>query len=567
MSDTKVLDDVIISGISDHIVDHIWPLLSGIRALIVMDGKVGSSHYATFGAGDLNPDPINGGQYFGLSEFIRTLTDPSSKFTRVLVTRAHRETDVRGAADIEHFRFDAHDLSVYDEIFLFGVAPHTESNTPMSEAELGALAAFMDGGGGVFATGDHEDLGVMLCGRVPRVRSMRKWYFPNLGPLGEPVAPPAIGTERVETTQLGHNEYFVHFDDQSDDIPQPLALRWYSRQLNIFTLQQWPHPLLCGLHGAIKVAPDHMHEGEVIEPWDTTAKLIFNGKTFVEYPAGTYGERPLPEIVAWGKVLAEADVSTEPAHTGDPSNVARPRTFGVVGAYDGHRAGVGRVAVDSTWHHFFDINLIGDPVAPFPKTQGFNASPVGQEALADIRAYYRNLTTWLARPAALSRIFAGMAWYALRTQGLAMAVNPRFDYSHADLINIGALAQNIIARIAPPCSVLLLLIPYFVDGPTSVPPPDPWAGPQPGDPPFLDPAIYLRAALGGAIVALAAERAKLTELEPQLAARAIQEATRKGVFAGLRSLGRDLGGFAEGIEQIARGLMNQSQSAGSPQQE
>jgi hypothetical protein len=552
MSDPKVVE---ISGLSDHV----WPLLAGIRALVVLDGRVGSSHYATFGAGDQNSDPTNGGQYFGLGEFIRTLTSSAPNFTRVLVTKAHRDRDVRGAADIEHFRFDAHDLSIYDEIFLFGVAPPGGTDATMSEVELGALAAFMDRGGGVFATGDHEDLGVVLCGRVPRVRSMRKWYFPGPGPLDEPGAPPAIGSERIETTQLGHNESFVHFDDQSDDIPQPLTLRWYSRRNTVFTTQQWPHPLLCGPSGAIKVAPDHMHEGEVVEPWDTAATLSFNGKSFVEYPAATLGEKPLPEIVAWGKVLAEADVSTEPAHTGDPGNVARPRTFGVVGAYDGHRAGIGRVAVDSTWHHFFDINLIGDPVAPFPKTLGFNASPEGQQALADIKAYYRNIAIWLAPPGALGRVFAGAAWYALRTQPLAMLVNPQRHYAHADLVSIGALAEKEIARIAPPCSVLVTLIPYFVDGPVRVPPPDPWAGPQPGDPPFLDPGLYLRAALGGAIVALAAARPQLMELEPQQAARAAEEAVRKGVVAGLVSLGRYLGSLAEGLEHIAQGLADGSQ--------
>ena len=142
------------------------------------------------------------------------------------------------------------------------------------------------------------------------------------------------------------------------------------------------------------------------------------------------------------------------ARLGDPGDVAQERRFGVVGAYDGHRAGVGRVAVDSTWHHFFDINLIGDPVAPFPKTEGFKASAQGQQALADIQAYYRNLATWLARPGALRRVFVGAVFYALRTQPLAMLVNPRRAYGHAELMDIGALAQKAIARIAPPCSVM-----------------------------------------------------------------------------------------------------------------
>jgi hypothetical protein len=534
--------------------DKIWPFLSGIRALVVMDGRPYSGHYASFGAGDLSTSPTSGDAYFGLSEFIATLASSTSQFTRVFVTKAHRDTDVRGAADIEHFRFDQHDLSRYDEIFLFGVAGPGETDAAMTDAELAALATFMNGGGGVFATGDHEDLGVMLNGRVPRVRSMRKWYWPNPGPLGEPVAPPALGTGRIETTQPGHGETFLHFDDQSDDIPQPLTLRWYYQRINLFFDRRYPHPLMCGPNGAIKVAPDHMHEGEVIEPWDTGATLTFAGQNFVEYPAGPNGDTPLPEIVAWGRVLAETDTSTEGAHTGDPGNVAQARSFGVVGAYDGHRANVGRVAVDSTWHHFFDINLIGDPVAPFPKTQGFNASAPGVQALEDIKSYYRNLATWLARPGALGRVFAGAAWYALRAQPLAMIVHPRRPFSQVDLVDIGSIALKAIYRIAPPCSVLIWLLPYFVDGPAKVVPPDPWAGPQPGDPPLIDPTIYLQVALGGAIAALAAEREKLLGMDPEEAAGVIVRVAREGIGKGMHGLGVELGRYAKGLGQLARGL-------------
>jgi hypothetical protein len=534
--------------------DRIWPWLSGIRALVVMDGRPYSGHYASFGPGDLSADPNYGDTYFGLSEFISTLTSSTSHFTRVLVTKAHRDTDIRGAADIEHFRFDQHDLSVYDEIFLFGVASSDETDAPMSDAELAALTTFMDGGGGVFATGDHEDLGVALNGRVPRVRSMRKWYWPDAGPMGEPVAPDALGTGRIETTQPGHNETFIHFDDQSDDVPQPLTLRWYSLSWNLFFSRRYPHPLMCGPNGPIKVAPDHMHEGEVIAPWDTGATLSFAGKNFVEYPQASNGTQPLPEIVAWGKVLAETDTSTEGAHTGDPGDIAQARTFGVVGAYDGHQAKIGRVAVDSTWHHFFDINLIGDPIAPYPKTEGFNASASGKQALEDIRSYYRNLATWLARPGALIRIFAGAAWYALRTQPLGMIVHGRRPYTHADRMEIGALALKNIYRIAPPCSVLVSLIPYFVDGPVKVIPPDPWAGPQPGDPLLVDPTLYLRAALGGAITALAPERERLLQLEPEKAADVVVGVVREGITKGMHGLGEELRRYAEGLGRLAGGM-------------
>ena len=46
--------------------------------------------------------------------------------------------------------------------------------------------------------------------------------------------------------------------------------------------------------------------------------------------------------------------------------VVNTRPFGAIGSYDGHRANVGRVLVDATWHHFFNVNLIGDASGHFP---------------------------------------------------------------------------------------------------------------------------------------------------------------------------------------------------------
>lgn len=212
------------------------------------------------------------------------------------------------------------------------------------------------------------------------------------------------------------------------------------------------------------------------------------------------------------------------------------------------------MAVDSTWHHFFDINLIGDPLAPFPKTEGFNASPSGVQALEDIRSYYRNLATWLARPGAQSRVFASAAWYSLRTQPLAMIVNPRRVYSHADIMSIGALALKNIYRIAPPCSVLVSLFPYFVAGPVRVPPPDPWAHHDPGDPPSIDPTLFLRAALGGAIIALGAERESLLQLDPEEASENLLRLVDDGVARGMHGLGAELGHYADALSRLANGL-------------
>ena len=533
-------------------IDKLSPIIhlfGRIHVLLVMDGAP-FGHHASFGTGDPND------AYFGLSEFVRVLQ--SGTFPVYQVTKAHRDTDPGGAADVEHFKFDAVNLSVYDEIWLFGVAATGETTNPMTDSELAALTTFMNGGGGVFATGDHEDLGVELNGRVPRVRSMRKWWFPNLGPLGEPVAPPAFGADRVETTQRRPGDTVTFFDDQSDDIPQPLWLRWYANTNSPFILSVHPHPVMCGVQGAIRVAPDHMHEGEVIVPWDLTATLTFNGENFVEYPKDALGRQWPPEVIAWGQVVAETNVSTETVHVGDPTDIANPRIFGVVGAYDGQRVGVGRVVVDSTWHHFFDINLIGDPVAPFPKTLGFNASPQGQRALSEIENYYRNIALWIARPGTLWWLFPAVIYAASRAQPLNMNVNANRKYSFADLLGIGRLGREFLLGFLPPCSTYVILWSYLVAGPVPVIPPDPWAGRHdPGDPVFVDPLIIFEAAMGGAVVALEKARKEIDKLAPERAKDVVLRAVKEGVSHGLRELGRDMGRYAEGLEKLARSWVGQ----------
>jgi hypothetical protein len=479
--------------------------LLGIKILMVTDGS--GAHVASFGPGD----PAD--TWFGLSEVLRTLHDTSNFITNFTVTRAHRDTDpgnfaAMSAADralfkpnYENFRFDQHDLSQYHEIWLFGVGSSYETS-PLTDAELAAIATFMDHGGGVFATGDHEDLGQPLCGRIPRVRSMRKWYYPSAGPLGEPVAPEALGADRYDTTMPGHDSA-VTFDDQSDDVPQSIAPTIYSMMISFFTRADYPHPLLCGPNGNIARMPDHMHEGEVIVPWELDRTFTFAGHNFVEYPnnPGT-GAPQVPEIVATSQVLRHGTPSTESEHTGD-STPTNPRTFGSIGAYDGHRAGVGRVAVDSTWHHFFDINLIGDPVAPAPKTQGFNASPAGQDALKDIQSYYRNIGVWLAPAGKLSALWSGMTLAARVSHPLNEVLRHDRDYTATATIQLGAWARLWLLRVIPDCAILDSLIPHFVDGPRHVMPWEPVE--QRVEAPAVDPMLLADAALGGGVIALARE--------------------------------------------------------------
>ena len=189
-----------------------------ITVLLVLDGRKGSLHYASFGPGDPNPVDStslpHADDYFGLSEVIRTLT--SAGF---LIFKAHRDEDPTDLSvlspedaqlfrpNYQHFKFDENDLNFFDQIWLFGVgAPGITAaiadTNDLTEAELLALTEFMNQGGGVFATGDHADLGAPLCGRVPRVRTMRKWYLNGNPLLLDPsmVAPDSPMT--VESTQL-----------------------------------------------------------------------------------------------------------------------------------------------------------------------------------------------------------------------------------------------------------------------------------------------------------------------------------------------------------------------------
>jgi hypothetical protein len=104
-----------------------------------------------------------------------------------------------------------------------------------------------------------------------------------------------------------------------------------------------------------------------------------------------------------------------------------PRTFGAIRAYDGHRASVGRVVVDATWHHFFNINLTGELGDPGPiKNLGFLATPAGQAAFADIKTYFRNIAVWLARPSNQSGMAWRALWWARWHHVLAMDLRPHF---------------------------------------------------------------------------------------------------------------------------------------------
>lgn len=441
--------------------------MADIRVLIVVDGimSLTTTYPIDYTQPPFGPeiDPDFGyDAWFTLSHLISTLRNSSSPtFTVDTASRGFNAAGNLPSNKITNsvpdptatiagpFRFDdpSIDLSVYDEIWLFGDEgndvspvgpPDPASKEPggLAESELAAITNFMQAGGGLFATGDHDGLGSGMCGRVPRVRYMRKWYSSSLfdannlptSPWIPPLAVPnwpGVGSTRQDTLQLGAMDDAVHrifnFDDQSDDIPQQLIVLVPS------------HPALQGATGVLTVYPDHSHEGEVIVPTgpqltQTSANdpsLSFTDPGFTEFPTiGAYQE--VPQILAQSSVGSSGnftDLSGKPighqtiVAEGAPcetknfatdTSTCNVRTNNALAAYDGATVNVGRIVTDSSFHHFVDLNLIGDPCSLVAaKTQGFNASASGQAVLREISAFFVNMATWLAWPERKSRFVMG----------------------------------------------------------------------------------------------------------------------------------------------------------------
>jgi hypothetical protein len=330
-------------------------------------------------------------------------------------------------------------LGEYDEIWLFGynglspvVTVNQDGTTTtsgldpnpnwvnMTGAELVALTTFMNQGGGIFASGDHGSLGAPLCGKIPRIRTMRKWWHD-----ADPTKPssqsyvgnwPSTGSARADTLMpatTNHGDLFESRWDcqnQSDNIPQVLYL----------TPVGETHPILQTSFGPLKVMPDHQHEGEACGfggsrgalPYSMTESLSYIGQAFdnsLEYPfIHPLERRPYqeePQILATG-VSQPNHITTKSIPTsacndpfgGDDTPTAGISTLNILSAYDGHAVGVGRVITDSSFHHYLDLNLLGDPCAaaaiPDSELAGFQNTNI----LEQMAQFYINIAQYLAGP-------------------------------------------------------------------------------------------------------------------------------------------------------------------------
>jgi hypothetical protein len=383
----------IISGVTDVYLRPIREFekvifgITTIKILIVVDGGLSLTESA------------NG---FGIGRLIRLLRESQICCTRFQVDTARREASTAGAPTYSGFRFDqvaagAPVLNKYDEVWCFGFNPGNNDGAPdsditqpgalpLSDAELAALTTWMNTrGGGVLAMGDHDYLGASMCFRIPRVRSMRRWTNAQ--------GVPPIGGQFNPDTALRHDTNQPFTAGQiagTDSIPnsverdsKPQKIEWFpwiSQRVNVFQIRKRPHPILCHPeHGPIDVLPDHPHEGWCFEndEIDLTAPLDIPTLSGDEYPT-VGGDQPRPLVIAHG------NTTKNPPHqlVKGPSPGKR---FAQISVYDGRPANVGRVVVDSTWHHWFDMNI----------TQ---IEATGGENWDKISRYFLNVAVWLAPP-------------------------------------------------------------------------------------------------------------------------------------------------------------------------
>ena len=388
-----------------------WPNVK--RILFVIDGRI-----------NLTKTLLG----FGLGYVLDTLFTTFPWWTQFRVDVAKRDGHLRdedlGSYVVRYWDFkftnSNFNLDSYDQVWFFGDHPNdgdvgepTDADIPsfhpLENAELRLLAEWMDRGGGVFATGDHGVLGASMCSRIPRVRTMRRWTQAQ-------GVPTIDGNTRHQTLQP--NPQIQDADAlERDTTLQPIELVY--RRVGG---QDAPHPILSSPRGPIDRFPDHMHEGEVIADGNVRLDLPLDipGYDRPEYPFTDPGispslsnddwvlpPRPRPHVIAYGrttnKSFTDEVVQRRLITSGTPQILPTHRgskRFGLVGVYDGDAVGLGRVVVDSTWHHWFSYNLVGIATEDAP-------------AYEKMQAYYRNVAIWLATPSQRQSMLISGIWGVL----------------------------------------------------------------------------------------------------------------------------------------------------------
>lgn len=386
-----------------------------LKVLVVLDGTF---RFDVGGGGDTD---------FTYTTLISALKDVGG----FDVVKANRQADSTATLGWDNFKFDAppagHSLLEFDAIWLIGFEGRnilgTSTAGGLGPAQLNKIAEYMEAGGGVFATGDHDSVGSDMGGYIPRVRVMRTWY--GAGDTASPFDPVPMELTnfsrddggRADTVRkklpgdMPAGDYppfadgptfddYTWFENQSDSFPQPIT-----------PIPANPaHPILRNAGQDVRVFPDHMHEGNTLGPVSAAAykyDMVLSpyGDTTKDEFREIAGNREKPKVIAQGQSLTHASRYATSGTTLAPEGIAK--TVNTLSTYDGRVAGVGRIVTGSTFHHYIDINLIGATAVKNSATaqtrvgtdaiqgQGYAANP---PILADIKQVYVNITNWIARP-------------------------------------------------------------------------------------------------------------------------------------------------------------------------
>ena len=377
-----------------------WRKPAKVRILMYADGSI----------------RFNGGSFLGLQYVYTLLKTRAYFYVDFSIDFAHRTggdptATIPGPRQLTDGTLDI--MNKYDEIWFFGIG----SSPNLTPAEVTLLDQFMAAPkfGGILVTGDHADLGRGIAGQIPRAGTMRQYPAPDL-------FPPGWNTTLEDGPDPGSA---LNFDDQSDDRPQTIRYRRYTVASPLVLMRRYrPHPVLCGPDGPIDVLPDHQHEGEALAPMPAAGDPIWPTKA---------GHQESPQVIAWGRIK-------------DPNATKHGQEIGVISAYNGHNADVGRILADSTWHHWFDINLTGIAPGPSPYA-GFDETPAGQAALKKIDAYFLNCGVWLAPPMRQTEM-RNAAWWSILWSEHMVELSPK-----ASLAYYGEQAIDVLGRRAPRCTV------------------------------------------------------------------------------------------------------------------
>lgn len=521
-----------------------------IHILVVADGEF------TFGR-----------SYYGFFELISHLVKRPKSWVQLSFYLAHRNEDQSTPPEDEwifrledKFKFndkikvgdEEKSISFFDQIWLFG---YQYDDYDLPHEEIKVIRDFMDAGGGIFATGDHEMIGKDLCGKIPRVRSMRSWHLkvpnrwknqrnnsitPSFDILDEKdlflfeydAQPKEVVARKYHCYQWLHPNADPEFEIPRvgrNEIPSAFILPDRTLAHPIFSARDQREPTLNAL-------PDHLHEGEVItldahkwkaiiwrahvehlcrqlfpnlfceaclpqieeilsklmamlqpvfemvdagldlgevanicrtfweehrendaemchctgKDWlDCVRNFLKSSQVYCEWPVD-FMDKPLP----WETIAStnNRDVS-QLAQRRTLEKKPRAKEYGVVGAYEGFltKGGVGRIVVDSTFHHWTDGNIAGwversqefSPVrmvrAPI-LFEGFT-SEEGAPHLKKIRNYQRNVAIWLTPRKKQGRMAAYALWGALIYSPLMESIDEK--------LTTWQLGRNTISNLAP----------------------------------------------------------------------------------------------------------------------